>query len=92
MAITPDAAAMIEETAAGRMPFDDLQRVTFGDQEYDGDFHFAMFTPESFADILAEAGFADVEIVERGRRNGSATSSRSPLCARRRTPSSASDE
>ena len=52
------------------MPFDDLQRVTFGDQEYDGDFHFSMFTPGSFAGLLAESGFGEVEVVERGRRNG----------------------
>jgi SAM-dependent methyltransferase len=70
VAVTPDAQTMIEEAAAGRMPFDDLQRVTFGDQEYDGDFHFAMYTPDSFAGLLSEAGFTDVEIVERGRRNG----------------------
>lgn len=70
VAVTPDAETMIEETAAGRMAFDDLQRVTFGDQEYDGDFHFAMYTPESFAGLLSEVGFTNVEIVERGRRNG----------------------
>jgi hypothetical protein len=69
-AVTPDAETMIAEAAAGRMPFDDLQRVTFGDQDYDGDFHFAMFTPDSFAGLLTEAGFSEVEIVERGRRNG----------------------
>jgi SAM-dependent methyltransferase len=70
VAVTPDAQTMIEEAAAGRIPFDDLQRVTFGDQEYDGDFHFAMYTPDSFAGLLSEVGFTGVEIVERGRRNG----------------------
>jgi SAM-dependent methyltransferase len=70
VAVTPDAEMMIGEAAAGRMPFEDLQRVTFGDQEYDGDFHFAMFTPESFAELVTAAGFAGVEIVDRGRRNG----------------------
>ena len=64
VAVTPDAETMIKEAAAGRMPFEDLQRVTFGDQEYDGDFHFAMFTPDSFAGLLGECGFTDVEVVE----------------------------
>ena len=44
--------------------------MTFGDQEYDGDFHFAMFTPDTLAGLLAEAGFAPVEVIEQGRRNG----------------------
>jgi SAM-dependent methyltransferase len=70
VAITPDAEKMLHEAAAARMPFDDFQRVTFGDQEYDGDFHFAMFTPDSFASLLAEVGFSDVDIVDRARRNG----------------------
>jgi SAM-dependent methyltransferase len=70
VAVTPDAQTMIEEAAAGRMTFNDLQRVTFGDQEYDGDFHFAMYTPDSFTGLLSEVGFTGVEIIERGRRNG----------------------
>ena len=70
VAITPDAETMLKEAAAARMPFEDYQRVTFGDQEYDGDFHFAMFTPDSLASLLREAGFSDVEIADRARRNG----------------------
>jgi hypothetical protein len=68
--VTPDADMMIKEAAEGRLPFEDFQRVVFGDQEYDGDFHFAMFTPDSFADLLLQCGFAHVDVVERGRRNG----------------------
>ena len=70
VAVTPDAEAMVKAAAAGRMSFEDLVRVTFGDQEYDGDYHFAMFTPESFGSLLAEVGFEDVTLVECGRRNG----------------------
>ena len=69
-AVSPDAETMIEEAAAGRMPFDDLQRVIFGDQNHAADFHFAMFTPDSFARLLVDAGFSEVEIVDRGRRHG----------------------
>jgi len=69
-AVVPDADTMIRDYAAGHCPFEDLRRVTFGDQEYDGDFHFNMFTPDSVADLLAAAGLTDVEVVARGRRNG----------------------
>jgi hypothetical protein len=70
VAIVPDAEAMVRETAEGRMPFDDFQRVMFGDQEYDGDFHFSTYTPDSLSALLAEAGFQGLEIVDRARRNG----------------------
>jgi predicted SAM-dependent methyltransferase len=70
VAVVPDAEAMVRETAEGRMPFDDFQRVMFGDQEYDGDFHFSTYTPDSLSALFAEAGFQAVEIVDRARRNG----------------------
>ena len=70
VAVVPDAEAMVRETAKGRMPFDDFQRVMFGDQEYDGDFHFSTYTPDSLSALFAEAGFKAVEIVDRARRNG----------------------
>jgi predicted SAM-dependent methyltransferase len=70
VAVVPDAEAMVRETAEGRMPFDDFQRVMFGDQEYDGDFHFSTYTPDSLSALLMEAGFEAVEIVDRARRNG----------------------
>jgi SAM-dependent methyltransferase len=69
-AVVPDAETMIDEYAAGRFPFDDLRLVTFGDQEYDGDFHFNMFSKASICEMLETAGFADVRVGEAGRRNG----------------------
>jgi SAM-dependent methyltransferase len=68
--VTPDAETMITEAANGLIPFEDLQRVIFGDQEYDGDFHFAMLTPDSFSGLLSRCGFANIEVIERARRNG----------------------
>lgn len=69
-AVVPDAETMINEYAAGRYSFDDLRLVTFGDQEYEGDFHFNMFSQESIREILEEAGFVGVTVLESGRRNG----------------------
>lgn len=70
IAIVPDAETMLAEHAAGRMTFEELRLVTFGDQEYDGDFHFNMFSKASLTELLASAGFTDVRVVEEGRRNG----------------------
>lgn len=70
VAVVPDAHTMIAEYAAGRFRFEDLRQVTFGLQEYDGDFHFNMFTPQSLSDLLEGAGFVNVQVEVTGRRNG----------------------
>lgn len=70
VAVVPDVATMVRETAGGTMPFDDFIRVMYGDQEYEGDFHFAGYTPESLTDLLEGAGLSDVVVREAGRRNG----------------------
>lgn len=69
-AISPDADAMTRGMTDGSYPFDDFRDVLFGAQDYDGDFHFNIFTPDSCARLLEEEGFADARIVERGRPNG----------------------
>ncbi|RCJ06758.1 hypothetical protein DDK22_19970 [Cupriavidus necator] len=69
-AVVPDAEAMIQEYTAGRYPYDDMREVMYGGQDYDGDFHFNMFTPEHMRRLLEEAGFTRIEIPAAGRRNG----------------------
>jgi predicted SAM-dependent methyltransferase len=70
VAVVPDAETMAREFAAGRYSFDDLRLVTFGEQEYDGDFHFTMFSHDSLVDLLRRVGFDEVRMAETGRRNG----------------------
>jgi predicted SAM-dependent methyltransferase len=69
-AVVPDAETMLLEYSAGRLTFDELRLVTFGEQEYAGDFHFNMFSHSSLRNLLSEVGFVNVEMVEMGRRNG----------------------
>ncbi|MBO0727623.1 MAG: hypothetical protein J2P57_00105 [Acidimicrobiaceae bacterium] len=69
-AIVPDAETMIGEYVSGNISFEDLRRVTFGEQEYVGDFHHNMFSQKSLRDLLEHAGFEDVAVVVSGRRNG----------------------
>lgn len=68
--VVPDAQAMLAAHTKGEMGFDDLARVTFGKQDYDGDFHYAMYSPDTLAALLREAGFTEVEILACGRVNG----------------------
>jgi hypothetical protein len=69
-AVVPDAEAMLADFAAGTMSFDDLREVTYGLQEYEGDFHFNMFSRESLAALLREAGFTDARFAFQARKNG----------------------
>jgi predicted SAM-dependent methyltransferase len=69
-AVVPDAEAMMDRYSRGDYPYQSLREVTFGGQDYEGDFHFNMFTPASLTELMEEAGFKDVRIVESGRRNG----------------------
>lgn len=69
-AIVPDGRAMLDALAAGSYAFGDFREVLFGAQDYEGDFHYNMFTPDSMADMLRLAGYVDVAAVRTGDRNG----------------------
>jgi hypothetical protein len=69
-AVVPDGEAMVAGMADGSYPFEDFREVLFGAQEYEGDFHFNLFTPKSLAALLEEAGFRGVAVPVRARRNG----------------------
>lgn len=69
-AVVPDAVSMMRACAAGAVSFEDLREVTFGGQDYEGDFHFTMFSVESLTLLLEQAGLVEVEVVADGRRNG----------------------
>jgi len=68
--ITPDGQAMLNGIADGTYSFDDFRAVLFGAQDYVGDFHFNLFTPESLTTLLLKHGFRDIHVVAQGRRNG----------------------
>lgn len=66
----PDAKSMMAAYMNDEMSFDDLRKVTYGAQDYEGDFHYTMFTVDSLKELLAKAGFSRVELVEDNRVNG----------------------
>jgi len=68
--VIPDALAMLDAYRDGRLSFADLRLITFGAQDYDGDFHYTMLSPESLTALLQQAGFQDIHIIERNRPNG----------------------
>lgn len=69
-AILPDGEAMIAEFSRGEFPWDQLRRTTFGGQEYDGDFHFAMYSHDDIVNLLSGASLSEVRLVDAGRPNG----------------------
>jgi hypothetical protein len=70
VSVVPDFETMVAERAAGRISFSDFIEVTYGGQEYDGDFHFSGFSKETLTRLLEEIGLEDVKVIEEGRRNG----------------------
>lgn len=68
--IVPDIQSMVDEVAAGRMPFDQFIGVVYGGQEYEGDFHFAGYSQDSLTELLEQAGLTEVKVREFGRPNG----------------------
>lgn len=68
--VAPDGAAMLAAVNDGTMSFEDFREVLFGAQDYDGDFHFNLITPDSFSAALARAGFVGIEKVYAEKRNG----------------------
>lgn len=69
-ATVPDGQAMLSKVAVSEMSFGDFREVLFGAQDYDGDFHYNMFTPPSLTALLEEAGFHEIAVPAAGRRNG----------------------
>jgi hypothetical protein len=69
-AVVPDVDAMMRAYVAGTYPYEDMREVVYGGQDYDGDFHYNMFTPDSLSELLSSGGFRDVRVVEAARVNG----------------------
>jgi hypothetical protein len=69
-AVVPDGEAMLAGIAGGTYSFSHFREVLFGAQDYDGDFHFNLFTPDSLRGLLEEAGFKDIRVNARARPNG----------------------
>lgn len=70
VAVVPDLETMTREYAAGRLDFEELREVTYGTQEYEGDFHFNGFSQESLRSLLEGCGLVEVEYRAWARRNG----------------------
>jgi hypothetical protein len=68
--VCPDLSALVDSAATGNLSMEKLAAAIFGLQDYSGDDHLAMYTPDSLTEMLLEAGFSKVEVVASGRRNG----------------------
>lgn len=68
--ICPNWDAMLRRQQDGRLTIHDFKLLTFGGQDYEGDDHFAMYTPETLSDLLTAVGFNHIEVRERERMNG----------------------
>lgn len=68
--VAPNADAMMRRYCAGEIGFEQVKEVLFGGQEYEGDFHYNMLSPEAMKPLLSSTGFEGVELVAAERPNG----------------------
>ncbi|MBW4668611.1 MAG: glycosyltransferase [Cyanomargarita calcarea GSE-NOS-MK-12-04C] len=68
--ICPDAKSMVLDYANGNFSWENLRKVTYGAQDYAGNYHYNMYSPESLCEILSNCGFKDVKVVDTKRVNG----------------------
>lgn len=68
--IFPDLEAMLQAYEAGEMDFNLLATLIMGGQDYQLDYHYAVYSPQLVVAMLQNAGFHDIQIVEQGRKNG----------------------
>jgi predicted SAM-dependent methyltransferase len=68
--VAPDAEGMMQAYYRGEYPFERLREVTFGGQDYNGDFHYNMLNTKSLTELLLAAGFVDVNVIAENRENG----------------------
>jgi SAM-dependent methyltransferase len=68
--VCPNWEAMLARLHSGELSYAEFKLLTFGGQDYEGDDHFAMYTPESLAAALRDAGYSEVEVVVADRQNG----------------------
>ncbi len=68
--ICPDAESMIDDYVAGKLPWEHLRKVTYGAQDYDGDYHYNMYNSSTLRAFLEAAGFGNVELTASARVNG----------------------
>ena len=68
--IVPDSESMSYAFTNNEMPFEDFRLVTFGAQDYTGDFHYNMFSAKSLCDILKNSGLKNIKLIEKNRKNG----------------------
>lgn len=70
VSILPNIGVMAEKYADGNLEFDSLASLISGGQEYEGNYHLAVYNPDRLERILRETGFSHIETVESMRKNG----------------------
>ncbi|NJR52012.1 MAG: glycosyltransferase [Leptolyngbyaceae cyanobacterium CSU_1_3] len=58
--ICPDAEHMVLEYSKGNFSWDSLRKITYGAQDFSGNFHYNMFTSESLSRIISNCGFQEI--------------------------------
>ena len=70
VAILPNIGYMAKEYAKGNIPFEQLAEVISGGQEYEGNYHLAVYDEKKIEGMMKEIGFREINIETANRKNG----------------------
>ena len=70
VAILPNIGFMAKTYAEGKIPFDQLAELISGGQEYEGNYHLAVYDKDKMVNVLKKVGFREINVVEESRKNG----------------------
>jgi len=61
---TPNIDTLIDFYKAKKIPFEELVRKIFGNQDYSGNYHYVGFNPENIKQLLTSVGFKVINLTE----------------------------
>lgn len=67
--IFPDIENMMKQYFDKKINWHTLREVTYGSQDYEGNYHYNMFTFDSLRFLLEKAGFKEVKLIDQARKN-----------------------
>jgi predicted SAM-dependent methyltransferase len=68
--VCPNGEELVKRAASGELSMAEFRTVMFGLQDYSGDDHLAMYTPELLTETLLAGGFRKVDVIVESRQNG----------------------
>lgn len=68
--ILPNISYMAHKYVENEISFEDYAEVISGGQEYEGNYHYAVYSTDKLCKLLEKVGFQNIKVITEGRKNG----------------------